>query len=41
MKTFQHFSPYNAQYKLQTVQRALNDTRQWKRVLSSETIAHL
>jgi len=29
------------QCKLQTVQRALNDTRWWIRVLSSEPIAHL
>jgi len=27
--------------KLKTVQRALNDSRRWIRVLSSETIAHL
>jgi len=29
------------QYKLQTVQRTLNDSRQWIRVLSSETIVNL
>jgi len=52
MKTFQDFSPYNGlqwgpngsrskwEFQMQ-LQRALNDTRRWIRILSSETIAHL
>jgi len=34
-------SKWEFQRNLPTVQRALNDSRRWIRVLSSETIAHL
>jgi len=34
-------SKRHIQCKLQTVQRALNNSRRWIRVLSRETIAHL